>query len=117
MKGSLPGSFANALNAVLDNGFVALHGGCIGHNGKPHSDLSVYAVSSPSPHYQSHFWLVKGKSNEADLRDETRGQLFNELLRHRSIDFTLNNDPQTDHYYGPILMMVKHSSGKVLSST
>ena len=83
------GAFCDALNAITsDDGVSFLHQGCIGH-GATHSDFSARDILSKTG--SSPTLLVgEGKANESsDIRSETRGQMFNELIRHRKIDTRL----------------------------
>eukprot|EP00977_Amphora_coffeiformis_P012999 scaffold3337_cov169-Amphora_coffeaeformis.AAC.9 len=101
----LTGIVCNALNLVLqaNGGLVALHQGCIG-SGSTHSDISVSAVGQE----QSPPLLVcEGKQDsDINVRDSVRGQLFNELVRHRTI--FARGSGQND--YRPVLLMALNTS-------
>ena len=77
------GAFCDALNAVLDDGFSVLHQGCIGEK-STHSDFSArYILDRKRPTLM----VGEGKANaSSNIGLETRGQIFNELIRHRRID-------------------------------
>mmetsp|Transcript_44403 Transcript_44403/g.106975 ORF Transcript_44403/g.106975 Transcript_44403/m.106975 type:complete len:443 (-) Transcript_44403:28-1356(-) len=103
MKGSLTGALANAMNSVFDEGFTTLlHQGCLGPNAT-HPDISVCRYKS-TPKWPITLLVGEGKKTTGYLRNDTRGQLFNELLRHRSIEFNLNKGTDS-YYYGPILLL------------
>lgn len=87
------GAMANALNAVLDSGFIVLHQACLG-TGATHSDLSACRILEGWP---KTLMVGEGKWNAGKLREDTRGQILNELLRHRAID-------KSDEY-SPILLL------------
>ena len=101
----LTGIVCNALNLALqaDGGLVALHQGCIG-SGSTHSDISVSAVGLE----QSPPLLVCEGKQDSDItiRQAVRGQLFNELVRHRRI-FAGGSD-QTD--FRPVLLMALNTA-------
>ena len=95
------GAFCDALNAVLAGGISVLHQGCIG-NGPTHSDLSArYCLDG----YRSATLMVgEGKRDDDPcVRMKTRGQIFNELIRHRKIDRKLNGDKEQN--FRPILLL------------
>ena len=76
------GAFCDGLNAVLDKGISVLHQGCIGH-GSTHSDFSARNILGS----RSTLMVGEAKANDTmAIRTETRGQVFNELIRHRKID-------------------------------
>ena len=79
------GALCDALNSVLGSGISVLHQGCIGKLAT-HSDFSARDVRSD----RGTLMVGEGKIGESStIRDQTRGQLFNELIRHRSIDAKL----------------------------
>jgi hypothetical protein len=94
------GAFCDALNAVLDGGISVLHQGCIG-NGSTHSDLSArYCLDG---HKSATLMVGEGKRDDISSEQmKTRGQIFNELIRHRKIDKKLNGGKQD---FRPILLM------------
>lgn len=102
----LTGIVCNALNLALQagGGLVALHQGCIG-GGSTHSDISVSAIGSE----QSPPLLVcEGKQDsENAIRENVKGQLFNELVRHRRI-FSRGSSQQTD--FRPVLLMAMNTA-------
>ena len=77
------GAMANAINSVLKDGYCVLHQACLGV-GSTHSDISATRIQKNLPPIT--LMVGEGKWNTSDLRQETRGQMFNELLRHRAID-------------------------------
>ena len=80
------GALCDALNSLLGRGISILHQGCIGSS-TTHSDFSARTIQSN----QGTLMVGEGKVGEnSGIRDATRGQLFNELIRHRSIDSKLN---------------------------
>ena len=86
------GAFCDALNAVARDissagGVTFLHQGCIGHQ-STHSDFSARDVLSNKD--SPTLMVGEGKANESsNVRRETRGQMFNKLVRHRKIDSRL----------------------------
>ena len=101
----LTGIVCNALNLVLqaDGGLVALHHGCIG-SGSTHSDLSVSAVG---PEQSPPLLVCEGRQDsDIMIRETVRGQLFNELVRHRRI--FAGGSEQTD--FRPVLLMALNSA-------
>jgi len=89
------GAVTNALNSLMQDGFCVLHQACLGI-GATHSDISASRVHSGET---ITLMVGEGKWNAVDLRNETRGQLFNALLRHRAIDKAKTGR------YGPILLV------------
>jgi hypothetical protein len=87
------GAMTDANNAVLDDGYVALHQGCI-VKGNTHSDVSIRRIVDITSNYCRKNTLLVGEGKMAtdQLRDETRGQIFNELIRHRQIDEMFRNN-------------------------
>ena len=97
------GAMANAMNSVLRDGYCVLHQACLGV-GSTHSDLSATRIDTSSlSAATSPFTLMvgEGKWQANSLREETRGQMFNEVLRHRAIDSTQKGDGN----YGPSLLV------------
>ncbi|KAL3927764.1 MAG: hypothetical protein SGBAC_012944 [Bacillariaceae sp.] len=99
------GALANAMNAVFDDGFTALHQGCLG-TGATSSDLSVCRFK-PEPDWPITLLVGEGKrlTDPQPLREATRGQLFNKLLRHRSNEYKMNEACSGGGYFGPILLV------------
>lgn len=96
------GAFCLALNAVLSDGMAALHQGCIGTKAT-HSDVHArYMLDN----YKSPVLMVgEGKlGSHEGIRKSVRGQLFNELIRHRKIDRKARQG-NADGDYRPILLM------------
>lgn len=96
------GAFSDGLNAVLTGGISVLHQGCIG-KGSTHSDVSARYVLDG---FRSPTLMVgEGKADASDrIRANTRGQLFNELIRHRQLDSKLRGLQDHDDYR-PILLL------------
>ncbi|CAJ1944882.1 unnamed protein product [Cylindrotheca closterium] len=96
------GAMATAINSVLEEGYTVLHQGCIG-TGFTHSDLSCRRISKDvtDKSWPTTLLVGEGKNGAVGLRAETRGQLVNQLLRHRAID--------TEHLEkdinGPVLLL------------
>ena len=90
------GAMASAMNSLLEDGYVVQHQACIG-TGATHSDLSATRIHVGDTEWTNTLMVGEGKWNAAKLRDETRGQIFNALLRHRAIDRPAE--------YGPILLL------------
>ena len=83
------GAFCDGLNAILDEGICVLHQGCIGSHAT-HSDISARDVLNQSTNPT--LMVGEGKADTTDrIRQQTRGQVFNELIRHRKIDNKLNS--------------------------
>ena len=93
------GAMANAINAVIKDGYCVLHQACLGA-GAMHSDLSATCIST-TDEWPSTLMVGEGRWSASDLRKDTRGQMLNELLRHRLIDSEGKKDPN----YGPILLV------------
>lgn len=95
----LTGSFCDALNSVLPEGYTVLHQACLG-KGTTHSDISGrYSLSSSSR------TLLVGegkKGGSQNIRIDCRGQLFNELIRHRKLDRASSRNKDN---YVPILLL------------
>jgi hypothetical protein len=101
----LTGIVCSALNLVLraDGGLVALHQGCIG-SGSTHSDISVSVVGpKPSPP----LLVCEGNQDSSNtVRETVKGQLFNELVRHRRI--FAGGSEQKD--FRPVLLMALNTA-------
>jgi len=93
------GAMANAINSVLQNGYCVLHQACLG-TGATHSDLSATCIKKNSR--PTTLMVGEGKWQASNLRVETRGQIFNEMLRHRAID---KRPKQKEANNGPILLV------------
>ena len=93
------GSFCDALNIVKDPSYCFLHQACIG-DGFTHSDVSGRHYLSGT--YGSTLLVgeAKGRKTAKNL-DEHRGQLFNELIRHRKIDEEMTKES----VHRPILLL------------
>lgn len=92
------GAMANAINSNLKDGYCVLHHACLGA-GFTHSGLSATRIGTNA--WPTTLMVGEGKWNASNLRDETRGQMFNELLRHRAID--RQNEGEGNN--GPILLV------------
>jgi len=75
-----------------------LHQACLG-TGATHSDLSATRINTDS--WPTTLMVGEGKWNDSNLREETRGQMFNELLRHRAID----KESEGEGNNGPVLLI------------
>ena len=94
------GAMCNAMNIFLEGRFPVVHRACIG-NGSTHSDLSASRVERTG--LNRTLMVGEGKSTTTNLRKETRGQLLNELLRHRLIDSSQTRTPIPNHT--PVLLL------------
>jgi hypothetical protein len=92
------GAMANAINSVLRDGYCVMHQACLG-TGATHSDLSATCIDTEW--WPATLMVGEAKWNSSNLREETRGQMFNELLRHRSID----KPGEREVHNGPILLL------------
>mmetsp|Transcript_52441 Transcript_52441/g.78347 ORF Transcript_52441/g.78347 Transcript_52441/m.78347 type:complete len:217 (+) Transcript_52441:141-791(+) len=90
------GAMANAINSVLQEGYCVLHQACLG-TGATHSDLSATRINTDS--WPTTLMVGEGRWNASNLREETRGQMFNELLRHRAIDKESEEEGTTDRFF------------------
>lgn len=97
------GAMANALNTILEDGYCVLHQACLG-TGATHSDLSAVRINPKNDSERA--WPVtlmvgEGKwQSRGNPREVTRGQILNELLRHRKLDEESSNEEN----HGPILL-------------
>jgi hypothetical protein len=94
------GAMANAINSVLQDGYCVLHQACIG-TGATHSDLSAIRIKTNV--WPTTLMVGEGKWNASNLREETRGQMLNELLRHRAID--KKHSEKEGGNFGPLLLV------------
>eukprot|EP00543_Licmophora_paradoxa_P008980 CAMPEP_0202442810 /NCGR_PEP_ID=MMETSP1360-20130828/2163_1 /ASSEMBLY_ACC=CAM_ASM_000848 /TAXON_ID=515479 /ORGANISM="Licmophora paradoxa, Strain CCMP2313" /LENGTH=609 /DNA_ID=CAMNT_0049058271 /DNA_START=125 /DNA_END=1954 /DNA_ORIENTATION=- len=85
------GAMASAINSVLQDGYCVLHQACLGI-GATRSDLSATCINETDS-WSTTLMVGEGKWNACNLREETRGQIFNELLRHRAIDLKTTHAP------------------------
>ena len=104
----LTGIVCNGFNLALqaDGGLVALHQGCIG-GGSTHSDISVSCIveSEQSPP----LLVCEGKQDsENTIRENVKGQLFNQLVRHRRIFAGAASKKQMD--FRPVLLMALNTA-------
>lgn len=79
-----------------------LHQGCINiGTGSTHSALSArYCLCDKSK--RRTLLVGEGKTLCVDLKRETRGQIFNELIRHRTID---NEMKHNENKFAPVLLL------------
>ncbi len=98
------GALCDALSMVTEPNFCVLHQTCIGE-GFTHSALSGrYYLHGE---YRSTLLVGEAKKNEEDdIVPKSRGQLFNELIRHRAVD--KGRTKKTSHR--PILLLSFNSS-------
>ena len=99
-EGFFTGAMCDAMNSFLEGGFTVLHQACLGI-GSTHSDLSASRVERTG--LKRTLMVGEGKWETTNLREETRGQLLNELLRHRLIDSSQTRTPIPNHT--PVLLL------------